>query len=75
MGPLPGDAVNHLREARTVCMRDMFILNEIWAQDKMLHFGTHVDWLKYFTCQYRYWLRTISSTFCRLLKLERNVIH
>jgi hypothetical protein len=25
--------------------------------------------------QYRYWLRTISSTFCRWLKLEKCVIH
>jgi hypothetical protein len=29
-------------------MRDIFILNKIWAQDK-IYFGRHFAWLKYFT--------------------------
>jgi hypothetical protein len=33
--PPPGAAVGPLREAQVVCMRDIFILNEIWAQDKI----------------------------------------
>jgi len=33
---------------QVVCMRDIFILNEIWAQDK-IYFGKHFAWLKYFT--------------------------
>jgi hypothetical protein len=34
---------------RVVCTRGIFILNEIWAQDKNIYFGKHFDWLKYFT--------------------------
>jgi hypothetical protein len=32
-------------------MRNIFILNEIWMQDKNIYFGigTHFTWLKYFT--------------------------
>jgi D-alanyl-lipoteichoic acid acyltransferase DltB (MBOAT superfamily) len=32
-------------------MRDIFTLNEIWAQDKNIYFGRHFAWLKYFTYQ------------------------
>jgi hypothetical protein len=32
------------------CMRDIIILNEIWAQDKTyIFFDRHIAWLKYFT--------------------------
>jgi D-alanyl-lipoteichoic acid acyltransferase DltB (MBOAT superfamily) len=31
-------------------MRDIFVLNEIWARDK-IYFGRHFAWLKYFTYQ------------------------
>jgi hypothetical protein len=31
----PGGAVGPVGRAWVVCMRDIFILNEIWVQDKM----------------------------------------
>jgi hypothetical protein len=56
-------------------MRGIFILNEIWAQDKT-YFGRNFAWLKHFTYLLsRYWLVTISSTFFRGIKLEKCVIH
>jgi hypothetical protein len=33
---------------RIVCMRDLVVLNEVWAQGN-IYFGRHFDWLKYFT--------------------------
>jgi hypothetical protein len=52
---------------------DVFILNEIWAQGKVhILVGTSLGWNILLTTQYRYWLRTISSTFCRRLKLEKH---
>jgi D-alanyl-lipoteichoic acid acyltransferase DltB (MBOAT superfamily) len=30
-------------------MRDVLILNEIWAQHKKTYLGRHFAWLKYFT--------------------------
>jgi hypothetical protein len=33
-----------------ICMKDMFILSEIWAQhDIYIYIGRHFSWLKYFT--------------------------
>jgi hypothetical protein len=44
-------------------------LDEIWTQDKIYILkGTLFGWNILLTTQYRYWLRTISSTFCRRLK-------
>jgi hypothetical protein len=62
---------------RVVCMRDILILNEIWAQNKIfIYFGRLFAWLKYFThhFQYRHWLPTISSVFCLRTKIEKHVI-
>jgi hypothetical protein len=42
-------------------MRDIFILNEIWEQDKLyILVGILLGWFKYFT-QYRYWFQTIAA--------------
>jgi hypothetical protein len=56
-------------------MGDMYILNETWMQDKIyiwLAFClVEIVQLSVITyCWYRYWLRTVSSTFCRRLNLE-----
>jgi hypothetical protein len=41
LGPLWG---------RVVCKRDIFILNEIWTQDKIyIYVSRHFSWLKYCT--------------------------
>jgi hypothetical protein len=40
VGPLGGGGGQ-----KSFCMKDIFILNKIWAQ----HFGSHIAWLKYFT--------------------------
>jgi hypothetical protein len=48
VGPAFWRTVLVLWGARVVCMRGIFILNEIWAQDK-IYFGKHFAWLKYFT--------------------------
>jgi hypothetical protein len=29
------------------CMRDIFILNEIWVKIKYIHFGRHIACVKY----------------------------
>jgi hypothetical protein len=34
---------------RAICIRDIFILKEIWAQDK-IYFGKHFAWFKYEAC-------------------------
>jgi hypothetical protein len=34
--PPPPVGANGLRERGDVCMRDVFILNEIWAEDKLI---------------------------------------
>jgi hypothetical protein len=39
-----GGAVSPLGGAPVVCVRDKFILKEIWTQDYI-----YIDWLKYFT--------------------------
>jgi hypothetical protein len=59
------------RRARVVCMRT-FILKWIWAQD-IIYILVNISlvWNILFITYYRYWLRTISSTFCRRLKLEK----
>jgi hypothetical protein len=31
-----------------VCMRDIFILNEVWTQDKNTYFGRHFAWFGIF---------------------------
>jgi hypothetical protein len=36
--------------AQVVFMEDIFILNEIWAQDKNIYFGRHFACLKYEAC-------------------------
>jgi hypothetical protein len=73
----PGDAVSSLGEGRLVYMIGIFILNGMWAQDKM-YFGWHFAWVKYFT----YHLvvpvlapNYIRSTYFRRLKLGKYVIH
>jgi hypothetical protein len=44
-------------------MKDIFILNEIWIQDKIyILIRTLLGWNILLVTQYRYWLRTISST-------------
>jgi hypothetical protein len=68
--PPPWGAVGPVGGALVVCMKNIFILNEIWAQDKIyILIGTLLGSNILLTTQYRYWLRTISSTFCRRLKL------
>jgi hypothetical protein len=47
-GAPPGSAVGPLG-GRVVCMRGIFILNEILVKDKMC-FGRHCAWLKYEIC-------------------------
>jgi hypothetical protein len=49
--------------ARVDCTRDIFILNEIWVQDK-IYILVEIFYLP-LTTQYRYCLRTINNTFCR----------
>jgi hypothetical protein len=57
-------------EGRELFVWRTFILNEIWAQGKIyILVGTLLGWNILLITQYRYWLRTISSTFCRWLKL------
>jgi hypothetical protein len=47
VGRAPRGVVGHLGGgAQVVDMRDIFILNEIEAQDK-IYFGRHFAWLKY----------------------------
>jgi hypothetical protein len=61
---------------RVVCIRDIFILNKIWAEDKIyILVGTLLGWNNLLLIQYKYWLWTISSTFCLRPKLEKYVIH
>jgi hypothetical protein len=65
-------------EGRVVCVRDVIILNQLWMQNKIYIFvgallGRNILFITY--CLYRHWLRAISSTFCRRLKLEKCVIH
>jgi hypothetical protein len=51
MCPPPGTLLA-LWEGRVVCMRYLFILDEIWTQDKIyIYFCRHFAWLKYFTYQ------------------------
>jgi hypothetical protein len=61
--------------AQVVCVRDIFILNKLWAQDKIyILIGTLLGWnILLLTQYYRYWLRTISSIFGRRMKLEQYV--
>jgi hypothetical protein len=44
-----GSAVGPWGERRDLFMRDIFILTEIWAQDK-IYCGRHLAWLKYEAC-------------------------
>jgi hypothetical protein len=47
--PPPGGVARPLGEgARVVCVRDIFILNEVWAQHKTYIFR-HISWMTYFT--------------------------
>jgi hypothetical protein len=65
-----GGVVGPVGGARVFCMRDIFILDEIWTQDKIyILAGTLLGLNILLTTQYRYWVRTLSSTFCRRLKL------
>jgi hypothetical protein len=59
----PGDAVSSLGEGRLVYMGVIFILNGMWAQDK-IYFGWHFAWVKYFT----YHLHSSTSTGSELHK-------
>jgi hypothetical protein len=45
----PPGALLVLLGGRVVCLRMIFIFNEIWTQGK--YFGRHVAWMKYFTSQ------------------------
>jgi hypothetical protein len=46
----PGDAGGPLGgKGRVICMRDIFILNGILAQDRKKYFCRSYVWLKYFT--------------------------
>jgi hypothetical protein len=54
------------RGAQVVCMRDTFILIEIWTQYKIyISVGTSLSWNILLISQYWCWLRTVSSTFCQ----------
>jgi hypothetical protein len=44
------------------------------AIQNIIYFGRHFAWMRYFI-YHRHCLRSISSTFCRWLKLEKYVIH
>jgi hypothetical protein len=69
-----GGAVGPLWGGRLVdCMRDIIILNEIWVQGRIYIFlvGTFLGRNILLTTQYRYWLRSVSSTVCRRLNLEQ----
>jgi hypothetical protein len=58
-----------------VCIRDIFILNDIWTQDKT-YFGRKFNALKYSTYHLVPLLtQTISSAFCGRLKLEKYVTY
>jgi hypothetical protein len=68
-----GAAAGILRGAPVNCMREILILNEIWVQGKIyILVSTLLGWNILLT---KYRLRTISSTFCRRLRLEKYVIH
>jgi hypothetical protein len=43
-------ALLELWVARVFCVRGIFILNEMWTQDKT-YFDNYFAWLKYFTYQ------------------------
>jgi hypothetical protein len=47
----PGGVFGPLGRERVVCVRDIFILNEIWTQDKIAYYDRHFACLKYVTCQ------------------------
>jgi hypothetical protein len=41
--------------AQVICVRRrLLILNEIWAQDKIIYFGRYFARLKYFTYKFQY---------------------
>jgi hypothetical protein len=64
-----GAAVIPLGDSRVI-----FILNEIWAQNKIyILVDALFGWNILLITEYRYFLRNISRTFCRLLKLEKYV--
>jgi hypothetical protein len=48
--PGEGGTVGPFGEVHVVFMRDIFILNEIWAQDKDIYFDKHLASLKYEVC-------------------------
>jgi hypothetical protein len=82
-GASPGGAVGP-PWGRELFLWQTFIFNEIWAQDNIYIYiyiyiyilvGTLLGLNILLTAYYWYWLRTISSTFCRGLKLEKYVIH
>jgi hypothetical protein len=54
------------------CLREGHIyLDEIWRLDKIYTLvGTSLGWNILLTSQYRYWLRTVSSTLCCRLKSD-----
>jgi hypothetical protein len=51
VGRPPGEDVGPLGGGRVVYKRDVYILNEIWAQNKIVYYGRHFAWLKYFIYQ------------------------
>jgi hypothetical protein len=56
--PPPPGCFGPLRGGGAVCVSDIFILNEVWAQHE-----THNHFAWFIT--YRHWLQTISRTFYR----------
>jgi hypothetical protein len=54
-------------------VRDIFILNEIWAKEK--EFGRHFAWMKYFACHL---VPTLAANYKQLTlspaKFEKHVI-
>jgi hypothetical protein len=38
-----------LKGGRVYCMRDIFILNEMWVKGKIYNFDRHFAWFNYFT--------------------------
>jgi hypothetical protein len=49
VGRPPRGALLVLFGATVVCLRAIFILDEIWTQDKSIYFGGNFAWLRYFT--------------------------
>jgi hypothetical protein len=76
VGHPPGGPVRPLGGGGEVIVRGTCLfLMKYGRKVKYILTGTLLGWNILLITQYRYWFRTISSTFCRRLKLEKYVIH